>query len=91
VLGREARSERSGAPLSLLMLGVDKFNAYNDAYGHQAGDQCLEAIARQLCEAVKRPMDLAARYGGVEFAVILPETDEDGAYSVAMSIAKGPS
>jgi diguanylate cyclase (GGDEF)-like protein len=73
------------------MLGVDKFNAYNDAYGHQAGDQCLEAIARQLCEAVKRPMDLAARYGGVEFAVILPETDEDGAYSVAMSIAKGPS
>jgi diguanylate cyclase (GGDEF)-like protein/PAS domain S-box-containing protein len=90
VLGREvARTERSGAPLSLLMLDVDKFKAYNDAYGHQAGDQCLKAIGRLLRHCIKRPMDLAARYGGEEFAVVLPETDEDGAYSVALAIAKG--
>jgi diguanylate cyclase (GGDEF)-like protein len=71
------------------MLYVDKFKAYNDAYGHQAGDQCLKAIGRLLRHCIKRPMDLAARYGGEEFAVVLPETDEDGAYSVALAIAKG--
>ena len=88
VLQREiSRTARSGAPLSLLMLDVDKFKAYNDAYGHPAGDACLKIIGGCLRDAVKRPMDLAARYGGEEFAVVLPETDEDGAYHIAMQIA----
>lgn len=83
-----ARTGRSGSPLSLLMLDVDKFKAYSDAHGHLAGDTCLKAIGSCLKECVKRPMDLAARYGGEEFAVVLPDTDEDGAYYIATQIAK---
>lgn len=89
VLEREiARTARSGTPLSLLMIDVDKFKAYNDAYGHPAGDECLRTVGRCMKEAVNRPMDLAARYGGEEFAVVLPDTDEDGAYHIALNIAK---
>ncbi|MET3901239.1 diguanylate cyclase (GGDEF)-like protein/PAS domain S-box-containing protein [Devosia sp. UYZn731] len=89
VLAREiARTDRSGTPLSLLMIDVDKFKAYNDAYGHPAGDECLRTVGRCMKEAVNRPMDLAARYGGEEFAVVLPDTDEDGAYHIALTIAK---
>lgn len=89
VLAREiARTDRSGTPLSLLMIDVDKFKAYNDAYGHLAGDECLRTVGRCMKEAVNRPMDLAARYGGEEFAVVLPDTDEDGAYHIALTITK---
>ncbi|MCW2235791.1 PleD family two-component system response regulator [Azospirillum canadense] len=77
------RCARSHLPLSLIMLDVDHFKAYNDHYGHQAGDECLRAVAGLLDEQVKRPGDLVARYGGEEFVCLLPETDADGAASVA--------
>ncbi|WP_224705785.1 diguanylate cyclase [Devosia aquimaris] len=77
------RSSRTGTPLSLLMIDVDHFKAYNDHYGHPAGDACLRQVAELLRDSLKRPADLAARYGGEEFAAILPDTDEDGAYLVA--------
>ena len=82
------RSGRSGTPLSLLLVDVDRFKAYNDQYGHPAGDECLKHVAYQLKSSLKRPADLAARYGGEEFAAILPDTDEDGAYLVAEGFRK---
>ena len=89
-LAREwARSLRSAAPLSLLMCDVDYFKQYNDLYGHQAGDECLIAVARVLQSRVKRPADVAARYGGEEFAIVLPDTDKDGAISVAETVREG--
>ena len=78
-----SRSTRSGAPLSLLMIDVDRFKSYNDLYGHQAGDEVLKAVAQSLKMTLKRPADLAARYGGEEFVAILPDTDEDGAFFIA--------
>jgi diguanylate cyclase (GGDEF)-like protein/PAS domain S-box-containing protein len=80
------RSSRSGKPLSVLMMDVDKFKAYNDLYGHLAGDECLKSVARVLETLMRRAGDIAARYGGEEFVVLLPETDEDGALFIAQSI-----
>ncbi|WP_108395989.1 diguanylate cyclase [Devosia submarina] len=77
------RSSRSSAPLSLLLIDVDRFKPYNDHYGHQAGDAALRRVAEILKASLKRPADVAARYGGEEFAAVLPDTDEDGAYLVA--------
>ncbi|MEO8684534.1 MAG: diguanylate cyclase [Devosia sp.] len=77
------RSARAGTPLSLLLVDVDRFKAYNDQYGHPAGDECLRQVSRHLKDSLKRPADIAARYGGEEFTAILPDTDEDGAYLVA--------
>jgi diguanylate cyclase (GGDEF)-like protein/PAS domain S-box-containing protein len=83
-LDRECRrAERAGQPISVIMIDIDRFKPYNDTYGHQAGDQCIQRVARAISEAFHRPGDLAARYGGEEFAVILPETDELGAIYVA--------
>jgi diguanylate cyclase (GGDEF)-like protein len=73
------RAKRGGTPLSLLMIDIDHFKAYNDHYGHQKGDQCLIQVAAALAGLLKRPCDLMARYGGEEFAVILPETDGEQA------------
>jgi diguanylate cyclase (GGDEF)-like protein/PAS domain S-box-containing protein len=78
-----ARSARAAQPMSLLLIDVDRFKAYNDEYGHPAGDDALRLVAKHLRGALKRPADAAARYGGEEFAAILPDTDEDGAYLVA--------
>ena len=83
------RSSRSGAPLSLLMIDVDRFKAFNDAYGHPAGDACLKTIAGVLSGGVGRPFDRCARYGGEEFAVILPETPPEGALRVAEVMREG--
>jgi diguanylate cyclase (GGDEF)-like protein len=80
------RVERAGQPLSLLLVDVDHFKAFNDAYGHLAGDDCLKRIADQLRACASRPGDLAARYGGEEFAIVLPGTGEDGAAVVAQKI-----
>jgi diguanylate cyclase (GGDEF)-like protein/PAS domain S-box-containing protein len=85
------RGSRSGAPLSLLMIDVDLFKAFNDHYGHPAGDECLRQVSQLLRESLKRPADLAARYGGEEFAAILPDTDEDGAYLVADAFRRAVS
>jgi len=82
------RLKRSGAPLSLIMLDVDHFKKYNDRYGHLAGDDCLRKVAAALKALIRRKPDVVARYGGEEFAVILPETDWQGAVALAESIRK---
>ncbi|CAM3941660.1 Phytochrome-like protein cph2 [Pseudomonas reidholzensis] len=73
------RARRQGYPLALVMLDLDYFKAYNDRYGHLAGDQCLRRFGEVLRQAVKRPGDLAVRYGGEEFTLLLPDTDAQGA------------
>lgn len=82
------RSKRSGAPLSLIMIDLDHFKEFNDNLGHLAGDDCLRQIAGVINKIVTRAPDIAARFGGEEFAVILPETEKDGASSVAEEIRK---
>lgn len=82
------RSMRSQQPLSLLMLDVDLFKAYNDTYGHQRGDNCLKQIAEACMDVVSRPGDLVARFGGEEFAVALPNTESEGALLVAKEICE---
>jgi len=68
------------------MLDVDHFKRYNDRYGHAAGDDCLSAVGRAIQQAIKHPGDLAVRYGGKEFTVLLPNTDNAGAIQVAEDI-----
>jgi diguanylate cyclase (GGDEF)-like protein/PAS domain S-box-containing protein len=80
------RLKRSGAPLSLLMLDVDYFKMFNDAYGHLAGDDCLKQVGTILKKNVGRVTDLVARFGGEEFAAVLTETDAKGAFSLAERI-----
>ncbi|PWC46670.1 diguanylate cyclase [Azospirillum sp. TSA6c] len=83
------RCARSNLPLSLIILDVDHFKAYNDHYGHQAGDECLRMVAELLSDRAKRPSDLVARYGGEEFVCLLPETDGPGAVRVAEGFRTG--
>lgn len=78
--------ERTSAPLSLLVIDVDHFKSYNDLHGHPAGDQVLVAMGRILRQAASRPTDLAARIGGEEFAILLPNTTLEGAGHVAARI-----
>lgn len=86
-LARECRrATRSRAPLSLLMVDVDHFKAFNDQYGHQAGDEFLRRIAHALRDSVHRAADLVARYGGEEFGVLLPETNEADARLLAETV-----
>ncbi|MHC1730045.1 MAG: GGDEF domain-containing protein [Syntrophobacteraceae bacterium] len=82
------RTKREQTPISMILCDIDHFKLYNDTYGHQAGDDCLRSVARTIKGCVRRPMDLAARYGGEEFAVILPNTEADGAVHIADSICK---
>ena len=80
------RCRRNGARLAVAMIDVDYFKRYNDAYGHQAGDACLQAVAARIRQALHRPQDLVARYGGEEFVCVLPDTDEQGALLTARRV-----
>ena len=82
-LGRAAREK---SVLSLLMIDVDSFKSYNDKYGHIQGDMMLQAIAIKIKSQLKRSTDVVCRYGGEEFAVILPMVDVDGAITVAENV-----
>jgi diguanylate cyclase (GGDEF)-like protein len=82
------RGAREKAPVSLILSDVDHFKAFNDCYGHQAGDDCLRRVAAALSSAGRRPADLAARYGGEEFAMVLPGTDLEGAVDVAKAVSR---
>ena len=83
------RAQRQGAPLALLLIDADHFKAFNDAFGHQPGDQALIAIAHCIEGAVRRAGDCAARYGGEEFAVLLPGLSAEEALIVAEVIRGG--
>ncbi|WP_255313441.1 sensor domain-containing diguanylate cyclase [Pseudomonas protegens] len=84
-MGRAKRGQRT---LALLMIDVDHFKRFNDRYGHLVGDECLRRISAIIRENIRRPGDLAARFGGEEFAVVLPATDYVGAFIVAEKIRK---
>ncbi len=80
------RGAREGDCLGVLIVDVDNFKAYNDAYGHQSGDQCLQAICKVLHATLRRPADLAARLGGEEFVALLPKTSAEGAVRMAEAL-----
>lgn len=82
------RLQRNGVPLGLILADIDHFKLYNDTYGHLGGDECLKTVAQTLDKVVHRGGDLVCRYGGEEFAVILPETDSKGALAVGEAIRK---
>ena len=77
------KAKRTGTILSVLLLDIDHFKFYNDTYGHLEGDSCLKKVAAALSTSLKRPKDLAARWGGEEFACLLPNTNAKGAQNVA--------
>lgn len=81
-----ARSRRSGRPLGLALIDVDHFKAFNDCYGHQAGDDALRAVGRALIRNCRRAGDLAARYGGEEFAVLVPDVGLTGMMALSEAI-----
>lgn len=78
-----ANTIRQKNSIAFLLCDVDYFKLYNDRYGHQAGDECLQQVAQAISTSLSRPLDLAARYGGEEFAVILPNTNAQGGIRVA--------
>ena len=80
------RAIRLGTPLSVALVDVDLFKRYNDHYGHQAGDDCLRRVAAVMQASLRRPTDMAARYGGEEFALLMPDTDANGALHLACKI-----
>jgi len=80
------RAQRSTEPMTLLMIDVDHFKAFNDRHGHHGGDEALRTVAQVIGSNIRRPADLAARYGGEEFAVVLPHTDAKGAWVIAEHI-----
>lgn len=84
-----SQASRTGAPLSLLLCDVDHFKAYNDHYGHVAGDEALKAVATVMQETAQRSHDIAARFGGEEFAILLPATPRQGAAKIAEQLVTG--
>jgi diguanylate cyclase (GGDEF)-like protein len=83
------RAAHEHTPVSVLMLDVDHFKAYNDRYGHQAGDACLRQVAQFMAQSLRRPVDVIARYGGEEFVAILPGADAPVARQVAERMRQG--
>jgi diguanylate cyclase (GGDEF)-like protein len=82
------RASRSNAPLSIIMADIDHFKQYNDTYGHQMGDFCLQRIANAIRASLHRPADLVSRYGGEEFVAVLPDTPVNGATSLSGELRK---
>jgi diguanylate cyclase (GGDEF)-like protein len=82
------RCRRNQAPIAVIMIDIDHFKLYNDAYGHQAGDNCLQHIASTLKKGLRRPGDLLGRYGGEEFVCLLPETTLDRAVERADELGR---
>jgi diguanylate cyclase (GGDEF)-like protein len=80
------RAQRDCGRLTLALLDVDFFKKYNDRHGHQAGDECLRAVAQAVAAQATRPTDLVARYGGEEFVLVLPDIDADGAREVLRTV-----
>ncbi|PQV44202.1 diguanylate cyclase (GGDEF)-like protein [Paraburkholderia sp. BL21I4N1] len=85
------RARRMRSMFSLLFVDIDRFKAYNDTYGHLAGDDALATVARCIGDNIRRPMDSAARYGGEEFVVVLPDTPPAGAAQIAEQIREAIS
>jgi len=83
-----SRNMREEKPLGLLMLDIDRFKVFNDTYGHQLGDEALRIISATLKESLRRSSDFVARWGGEEFAVLLPNSDINGAWETADRIRK---
>jgi len=86
ILAEYRRSKRNLTPLSLVVIDIDHFKRVNDDYGHLAGDQCLVWLSGHIKQCLKRNSDLAFRYGGEEFCLILPETESQGAFTLAESL-----
>jgi diguanylate cyclase (GGDEF)-like protein len=80
------RCARAQVPMGLIMVDIDHFKMYNDKYGHQAGDACLQVVGEAMKRAALRPQDMVARYGGEEFAILLPQEDSSGAEAVARRV-----
>jgi diguanylate cyclase (GGDEF)-like protein len=80
------RCTRANKPLSLIMIDIDFFKRFNDTYGHQAGDTCLQQVAMSLKNSVTRAYDLVARYGGEEFVCLMPETPLEGAENIMQTL-----
>ena len=81
-----SRANRSEKEISLILLDVDHFKLYNDTYGHQLGDDCLKKVAEALKFTIRRPTDLLARFGGEEFAIVLGDTNSEGALNIAKQV-----
>mgnify|MGYP005988136741 CR=1 FL=1 len=86
ILAEYRRSKRNLTPLSLIIIDIDHFKSVNDNYGHLAGDHCLTWISKHLKKSLQRGSDMAFRYGGEEFCIILPDTDEKGAVVFAEAL-----
>jgi diguanylate cyclase (GGDEF)-like protein len=86
LLAEWRRCARSQMPIALILVDIDHFKNFNDAYGHQAGDACLKKAGEAMARAAKRPQDMLARYGGEEFALLLPYEDVGGAETVARRV-----
>ncbi|MBU2925598.1 diguanylate cyclase [Colwellia sp. 4_MG-2023] len=86
ILAEYRRSKRNLTPLSIILIDIDHFKGVNDTYGHLAGDQCLAWVSKHINKSLKRSSDMAFRYGGEEFCLILPDTDAKGALALAETL-----
>lgn len=88
LVAETARARREGGPMVLMLADVDFFKRYNDRYGHQAGDTCLQAVAAAFRRALQRPSDFVARYGGEEFALLAPGAGPAAAEALAAAVRR---